>query len=231
MSRLGPSWWPGSWEAELQTEVVRVYTCLAGVDEACGFYASHFRYIAERIAGFRQYNKRVIRYFSLCSNVVIVQLLSRVLIIWDCIDYSIQASLSITNSWSLFKLMSIESVMPSNYLILCSPLLLLPSIFPSIRVFSKESALRIRWPKYWVFSFSTCPSNEYTWFISFRIDRFDLLAVQGTYKSLLHHHNSKVSILLCSAFFMGQLSHLIGWLEELWVSICVKCLVCTFSRT
>ena len=121
-----------------------------------------------------------------------------------------QASLSITNSRRLLKLMAIESVMPSDHLILCSPLLLLPSIFPSIRVFSKESALCIRWPKYWVFSFSTCPSNEYTWFISFRIDRFDLLSVQGTYKSLLHHHNSKVSILLCSAFFMGQLSHLIG---------------------
>ena len=142
-----------------------------------------------------------------------------------------QASLSITNSQRLLKLMSIESVMPSNHLILCRPLLLLPSIFPSIRAFSNKSVLRIRWPKYWGFSFSTSPSNEYSWFISFRIDRFDLLAVQGTCKSLLQHHNSKVFILLCSAFFMGQLSYLIGWLEELWVSICVKCLVCTFSRT
>ena len=170
MSRLGPSWWPGSWEGALQTEAVRVYTCLAGVDESCGLRVSHFRYITERIAGFRQYNKTVIRYFSLCSNVVIVQLLSRVLIIWDRVDYSTQASLSITNSWSLFKLMSIESVMPSNYLILCCPLLLLPSIFPSVRVSSSESSLRIRWPKYWNFSFSIGPSNEYSGLISFRIN-------------------------------------------------------------
>ena len=170
MSRLGPSWWPGSWEGALQTEAVRVYTCLAGVDESCGLCVSHFRYITERIAGFRQYNKTVIRYFSLCSNVVIVQLLSHVLIIWDRVDYSTQASLSITNSWSLFKLMSIESVMPSSYLILCCPLLLLPSIFPSARVSSSESSLRIRWPKYWNFSFSIGPSNEYSGLISFRIN-------------------------------------------------------------
>ena len=104
--------------------------------------------------------------------------------------------------------MSIESVMPSNHLILCSPLLRLPLIFPSIRVFSSESALCIRWPKYWSFSFSTCPSNEYSGLISFRIDWFDFLAIQGTLKSLLNHHNSKTSILQCSAFFMVQLSHL-----------------------
>ena len=117
-----------------------------------------------------------------------------------------QASLSITNSQSLLKLMSIKSVMPSNHLILCHPLLLLPSIFPSIRVFCSESVLRIRWPKYWSFSFSISPSNEYSGLISFRIDWFDL-AVQGTLKSLLQHHSSKASILQLSAFFIVQLSH------------------------
>ena len=112
-----------------------------------------------------------------------------------------QASLSITNSWSLLKLMSIKSVMPSNHLILCHPLLLLPSIFPSIRVFSSESVLCIRWPKYWSFSFSISPFNEYS--VSFRIDWFDLLAVQGTLKSLLQHNSSEPSILQHSAFFYG----------------------------
>ena len=120
-----------------------------------------------------------------------------------------QASLSITNSWSLLKLMSIELVMPSNHLILCSPLLLPPSIFPSIRVFSNESALRIRRPKYWSFSFSISPSNEYSGLISFRMDWFDLLTVQGTLKSLLQHHSSKVSILLCSALWSN--SHIHTW--------------------
>ena len=109
-----------------------------------------------------------------------------------------QASLSITNSWSLPKLMSIESVMPSNHLILCHPLLLLPSIFSNIRVFSNESALRLRWPKYGNFSFNISPSNEYPGLISFRMDWLDLLAVQGTLKSLLQHHSSKASILQCS---------------------------------
>ena len=118
-----------------------------------------------------------------------------------------QASLSITNSQSLPKLMSIKSVMASNHLILCHPLLCLPSIFPNIRVFSNESALRIRWPKYWSFSFNISPSNEHPGLISFRMDWLDLLAVQGTLKSLLQHHSSKVSILLCSAFFIVQLSH------------------------
>ena len=117
-----------------------------------------------------------------------------------------QASLSINNSRSLLKLMNTESVMPSNHLILCHPLLLLPSIFPSIRVFSKESILW--WPNYWSFSFSISPSNEYTVLISFRIYWFDLLADQGTLKSLLQHHSSKASILQWSAFFMVQLSHL-----------------------
>ena len=119
-----------------------------------------------------------------------------------------QASLSITNSWSLPKLMSIELVMPSNHLILCRPLLLLPSIFPSIRVFSNESALCIRWPKYWSFSFNISPSNEHPGLIFFRMDWLNLLAVQVTLKSLLQHHSSKASILLCSAFFIVQLSHL-----------------------
>ena len=117
-----------------------------------------------------------------------------------------QASLSSTNSWSLLKLTPIELVMPSNHLILCHPLLL-PSIFPSIRVFSNESALRIRWPKYWSFSFRISPSNEHSRLICFRMDWLDLLAVQGTLKSLLQHHSSKASILLCSAFFIVQLSH------------------------
>jgi len=111
------------------------------------------------------------------------------------------------NSRSLLKLMSIESVMPSNHLILCCPLLLLPSIFPSIRIFSNESALHIRWPKYWSFSFSISSFSEYSGLISFRMDWFDLLAVQGTLKSLLQHHSSKPSILQHSTFFMVQLSH------------------------
>ena len=117
-----------------------------------------------------------------------------------------QASLSITNSRSPPKPMSIESVMPSNHLILCCPLFLLPSIFPSIRVFSNESALHIRWPKYWSFSFNISPTNEHPGLISFRMDYLDLLAVQGTLKSLLQHHSSKASILQCSAFFTVQLS-------------------------
>ena len=118
-----------------------------------------------------------------------------------------QASLSITNSWSLFKLMSIESVMSSNHLILCHPLLLPPSIFPSIRVFSDELVLLIRWPKYWSFSFSISPFNQYSGLISFRIDWFDLLTVQVTLESLCQHHTSKASIVWCSAFFMVQLLH------------------------
>ena len=118
-----------------------------------------------------------------------------------------QVSLSITNSRSLLRLMSIELVMPSNHLILCCPLFLSPSIFPSIRVFSNESFLHIRWPKYWSFSFSISPSNEYLGLISFRMDWLDLLAVQGTLKSLLQHHSSNASILKHSAFFIVQLSH------------------------
>ena len=118
-----------------------------------------------------------------------------------------QVSLFITSSWFLLKFMSIELVMPSNHLILCHPLLLLPSIFPSLRVFSNESVLRISWPKYWSFSFSISPSNEYSGLIFFRIDWFELLAVQETLKSLLQHHSSKASILRHSAFIVVQLSH------------------------
>ena len=134
---------------------------------------------------------------------VTVQLLSHVWLFAIPWTTARQASLSITNSCSLLKLMSIESVMPSNHLILCHPLLLLPSIFPSIRVFSNESALHIRWPKYWSFS----PSNEHSGLISLRMDWLDLLAVQGTLKSLLQHHSLKASILQRSAFFIVQLSH------------------------
>ena len=118
-----------------------------------------------------------------------------------------QASLSIINSWSLLKLMSMELVIPSNHLILCHSLLLLPSIFPSIMVFSNESVLCIRWPKYWSFSLNTSPSNEHPGLISFGMDWLDLLAVQGTLKSLLQHHTSKASILWCSDVFIVQLSH------------------------
>ena len=118
-----------------------------------------------------------------------------------------QASLSFINSWSLLKLMSIESVMPSSHLVFCRPLLLPPSVFSSIRVFSNESVLHIGWPKYWNFSFNISPSNEYSGLISFRMDWLDLLAVQGTLKSLLQHHSLKASILQCSAFFIVQLSH------------------------
>ena len=127
-----------------------------------------------------------------------------------------QASLSITNSRSPPKPMCIESVMPSNHLILCRPLLLLPSIFPSIRVFSSESVLHIRWPNYWSFSFSISPSNEYSGLISFRMDWLDLLAVQQTLKSLLQHHSSKASFLQRSAFFIVQLSHPYMTIHDHW---------------
>ena len=133
-----------------------------------------------------------------------VQSLSRVQLFATPWTAARQASLTITNFWSLPKPMSIESVVPSNYLILCSPLLLLPSIFPSVRVSSNESALRIRWPKYWSFSFNISPSNEHPGLISFRMDWLDLLATQGTLKNLLQHHSSKAAILWRSAFFMIQ---------------------------
>ena len=135
-------------------------------------------------------------------SVQLLSLVQPIVIPWTAAH---QASLFITNSQSLPKLISIESVMPSNHLILCHPLLLLPSIFPSIRVFSNESALCIRWPKYW--SFSISPSNEHPGLISSRMDWLDLLAVQGTLKGLLQHHSSKLSIVRCSVFFIVQLSH------------------------
>ena len=128
-----------------------------------------------------------------------------------------QASLSITNSWSLLRLMSFESVIPSKHLFLCCPLLLLPSIFPSIRVFSNESAHRMRWSKYWSFSFNISPSNEHPDLISFRMDWLDLLAVQGTLKSLLQYHSSKASTFCCSAFFIVQLSHPYMTMEKPWL--------------
>ena len=143
-----------------------------------------------------------------------VQLLSHVWLFVTPGTAAHQASLSITNSRSSLKLMSIESVMPSNHLILCCPLLLLPSIFPSIRVFSNVSVLCIRWPKYWSFSFSISPSNEYSGLISFRMGWLDLLAIQRALKSLLQHHNSKASILWPSAFFIVQLSHPYMTLEK-----------------
>ena len=136
-----------------------------------------------------------------------VQWLSRVWLFATPWTAACQASLSITNSRSLPKFTSIESVMPSNHLILCHPLLLLPSIFPKIRVFSSESALCIRWSKYWSFSFNITPSNEHPGLISFRMDWLDLLAVHGTLKSLLQHHSSKTSSLQHLAFFVVQLSH------------------------
>ena len=136
-----------------------------------------------------------------------IQSLSHVLLFATPWTAARQASLSITNSRSPPKPMAIESVMPSNHLILCCPLLILPSIFLSIRVFSNESGLCMRWPKYWSFSFKFSPSSEHPGLISFRMDQLDLLAVQGTLKSLLQHHSSKASILLCSTFFIVQLSH------------------------
>ena len=152
-------------------------------------------------------NNNCIVYLKVSKWVVVVQSLSRVWLFATPWAAACQASLSFTISWSLLKLMSIELMMPSNCLTLCCPLLLLSSIFPSIRVFSNESALRIRWPKYWSFSFSISPSKEHPGLVSFRIDWLALLAVQGTLKRLLQHHSSKGSILWCSIFYMVQISH------------------------
>ena len=158
-----------------------------------------FKYVQKYVPGSKKSKTLLVQFSS-------VQSLSRVK---NCDPWTVarQASLSIINSWSLLKLMSIELVMPSNHLILCHPLLLPPSVFPSIRVFSNESVLRIRWPEYWSFSFSISPSNECAGLISFRRDQLDLLAVQGTLKILLQHHSSKASIFQHSAFFIVQLSH------------------------
>ena len=145
---------------------------------------------------------RETRHYLALHVLTSVQSLSRVWLFVTPWTAARLASLSITNSQSLLKLMSIELVMPSNHLILCRPLLLLSSIFPNIRVFSNESVLHIRWPKYWSFSFNISPSNEHSGLISFRMDWLDLLAVQGTLNSLLQYHSSKASILLCSAFFI-----------------------------
>ena len=145
--------------------------------------------------------------FTITTPFISVQWLSRVRLFATPWIAACQASMSITNSQSSLKLMSIESVMPSSHLILCHPLPLGPPIPPSIRVFSNESTLRMRWPKFWSFSFSISPSNEHPGLISFRMDWLDLLAVHGTLKSLLQHHSSKASILRCSAFFTVQLSH------------------------
>ena len=147
-------------------------------------------------------------YWMILSKVVTtVQFISRVQLLATPWTTAQQASLSITNSQGLLKVMCIESVIPPNHVILCRPLLLLPSILPSVSVFSNESVLRIRWPKYWSFSFSISPSNEYSGLISLRMGLFDLLAVQSILKSLLQHYSSKASILWLSAFFMVQLSH------------------------
>ena len=160
-----------------------------------------------------------------------VQLLSHVQLFATPWTAAHQATLSITNSQSLLKLTSLKSVIPSNHLILCHPLLLLPSIFPSIRVFSDKSVLRIRWPKYWSFSFSISPSNEYSELFSFRVDRLDLLAIQVTLKSLLQHQSSKASILQRLAFFMVQLSHLYlttGKAITMTMGLCQQSDVCVF---
>ena len=146
-------------------------------------------------------------YILKTDEVFSVQSLSRVQLFATPWMAASQASLSITNSWSLLKLISIELVVPSNHLILCYPLLLLPETFPSIRVFSIESVLVIRWPNYWSFSFSISPSNEYSGLISFRMDWLDLVEIQGTLKRLPQHHRSRVSILTCSAVFIVQQSH------------------------
>ena len=146
------------------------------------------------------------------------------LTLWPPCTVTLQASLSFTVSLNLLKLMSTESVMPSKHLIFCRPLLLLPSIVPSIRVFSNELALYIRWPKYWSFSFSISPSNEYSGLISFKIDLFDRLAAQGTLKSLLQHHSSKAFILWCSGYFMVQLTSIHDYWKNR--SLCCQSHVC-----
>ena len=174
-----------------------IYTFTRGL-EAHKLYSILFLYFTV--------HKHVL-FIYLCIFFSSVQLLSHVWLFVTPWFAACQASLSITNFWSLPKLMSIESVMPSSHLILCRPLLLLPPIPPSIRIFSNESVLHIRWPKYWSFSFNISPSNEHPGLISFRMDWLDLLAVQGTLKSVFQHHSSKASILRCSAFFTVQLSN------------------------
>ena len=180
--------------------MLRIFSCVSSLEKCLVRSFSHF------LMGYLFF-----WYWVICAACQFgsVQLLSCVWLFVTPWITAQQASLSITNSQSPPKPMSIESVMPSNHLILCRPLLLLPPIPPSIRVFSKESTLRIRWPKYWSFSFNISPSNEYPGLISFRMDWLDLLAIQGTLKSLLQHHSSKASSLQHLAFFMLQLSQLL----------------------
>ena len=156
---------------------------------------------------YKQEVQESVQPFSFMHLFSSVQLLSSVQLFATPWTAARQASLSITNSWSLLKLMSIESMMPSNHLILCHPFLFLPSIFPSTGVFSNESVLRIRWTKYWSFSFTISLSNEYSGLISYRIDWFDLLAVQGTLKSLFQHHSSKASVVWHSALWSNSHIH------------------------
>jgi len=172
--------------------------------QQCLFWGCAWGYIMCTSVADQHHSCRTIQVFEWFSS---VQLLSHVWLFATPWTAACQTSLSITNCWSLLRLMSIESVMPSNHLILCRPLLLPPSIFPRIRVFPNESVLHIRWPKYWSFSFSMSPSNEYSGLISFRMDWLDHLAVQGTLKSLLQHHSSKASILQHWGFLIVQLSH------------------------
>ena len=178
---------------EEDTTLVNIYAPTIG----------RLKYIKQPLTGIK--GKKWWEYHN--SQFSSVQLLSCVRLFVTPLITAHQASLSITISQSSLKLMSIESVMPSGHLILCHPLLLLPPIPPSIRVFSSESTLRMRWPKYWSFSFNISPSNDYPGLVSFRMDWLDLLAIQGTLKSLLQHHSSKTSILQCSAFFTVQLSN------------------------
>ena len=188
----------GSWK------VGKVYVIAKGqTDEA--YHTLWDPFVSEN-ASFCYYRLNVQNSFFKQRNLS-VQSISRVCLFATPRTAVHQACLSITNSWNIIKLMSIESVMPSNHLILCRPLPLSPSVFPSIRIFSNKLVLRIRWPKYWSFSCSISPSNEYSGLISFRVDWLDFLAVQGTLKSFLQHHISKATILWRSAFFTVQLSH------------------------
>ena len=184
----------------------RTEGCISGLQfPLCSFHVSNSIYYLLIFTWFPSSPLKWNIFFK--PNFSWVQLLSGVRLFATPWTAVCQASLSIINSWSLLKFMSIESVMPYNHLMLCHPLLLLPSIFPSIKIFSSESALHIRWPKYWSFSFNISPSNEYTGLISFRMDWLDLLAVQGTLKSLVQHDSSKASNLWPLAFFIVQLSH------------------------
>ena len=187
--------WAKLWVVYFALKIKRKYNCFDGKKNITKVNKMSYKETPQ--------NENFQTYFQFSS----VQSLSQVRLFATPWTAARQMSLSITNSRSLLKFMSVESVMLSNHLILCHPLFLLPSIFPSIKVFSNESVLHIRCPKYWNSSFSICPSNEYSGLMSFRIDLFDLLVVQGILKSLLQHHSSKASILCFAAFFIAQLSH------------------------